>query len=92
MNKDPYIVLEEYTLIILNIKSDVCIAKNGKDTKHTRYITRREHFVRNGENFKIKNIEWFEGGLQLEDIATKNVGKNDLNLIMKYIKVRLDNW
>ena len=28
----------------------------------------------------------------MADIANKNVGKNDLNLIIKYIMVRLDNW
>ena len=31
-----------------------------------------------------------EGGLQLADIATKNVGENDLNPRMKYIMVMLD--
>ena len=49
---------------------------NCKDTKHTRNIDRRVHFVRNCEKFKIKNIDWCEGGLKLEDIATKNVGDN----------------
>ena len=33
-----------------------------------------------------------EGGLQLADITTYNVGENDLNPRMKYIMVRLDNW
>ena len=37
LNKDPYIVLEEYPLIILDIKYDVCMAKNDKDIKHTRH-------------------------------------------------------
>ena len=64
---------------------------NGKDTKHTRHIESRVHFVRNGENWKMHKIEWFEGYLQLADIATKNVGENDLNIRMKYIMIRLDN-
>ena len=29
--------------------------------------------------------------MQLADIATKNVGENDLNTIIKYIMVRLNN-
>ena len=33
----------------MDIKSDVCMANNGKDTKHTRHIYRRVHFVRNCE-------------------------------------------
>ena len=64
-NKDPDIVPEAAPLIILDSKSSVCMAKNGKYAKHTRHIARRVHFVRNGENCKMKNIVWCEGGLQL---------------------------
>ena len=71
-------------------KSDVCLDKNGKDTKHTRQIDRRVHFVRNGEKCKMQKIDKCEGGLQLADIATKNIGENDLNTRMKYIMERLD--
>ena len=39
----------------------------------------------------MHNIDWCEGGLQLVDIATKNVCENDLNNRMKYIMVRLEN-
>ena len=92
LNNDPDIVLEESPLIILDIKSDVCMAKNGKYTKHTRHISRRVHLVRNGEKWKMHKIDFCEVGLQLAEIVTKNVGENDLNPRMKYITVRLDNW
>ena len=49
LNKDPDIVPEEAPLIFLDGKSAMCMDKNGKDTKHTRHISRRMHFVRNGE-------------------------------------------
>ena len=49
MNKDPYVVLLQEPLIILDIKSAVCMENNGKDTKHTRNVSRRMHFVRNCE-------------------------------------------
>ena len=39
----------------------------------------------------MHKIDWCEGGLKLVDIATKNVGEDDLNSRMKYIMVRLDN-
>ena len=39
----------------------------------------------------MHKIDCCEGGLQLADIATKNVGENDLNPKMIYIMVRLDN-
>ena len=48
-NKNPDIVPEEYPQIILDSKSPVFMANNGKDTKHTSHIFRRVHFVRNGE-------------------------------------------
>ena len=39
----------------------------------------------------MHKIDWHEGGLKFADIATKNVGDNNLNTKMKYIMVRLDN-
>ena len=57
-NKDTYIAPKEYSLTILNIKYAMCMDKNGKDTKHTRNIARRVHFVRNGEKWKMHNIDW----------------------------------
>ena len=39
----------------------------------------------------MHRIDWCEGGIQLEEISTKNVGENELNSRMKYIMVRLDN-
>ena len=90
LNKDPDIVPEEAPRIILDIKYAVYMAKNGKFTKHTRHMTRIVHFVRNGENYKMHNIDWCEGGLKLADISSKNVGENDLNPRMKYIMIRLE--
>ena len=67
------------------------MAKNGMDTKHTRHISRRINFVRNGEKCKMHKIYCCEGGLQLADIGTKNVCEPDLTPKMKYIMVILDN-
>ena len=74
--KDAYIVPESSPLIILDNKYDMCIDKNGKDTKHTRYIDRSVHLVINGKNCKIHQIEWCKGCQKLAPIATKNVGEN----------------
>ena len=78
-------------MIVLGSKSTMCMAKNGKDTKHTGHITRRMIFVRNGEKCKMHKIHWCEGDLQLADICTKNVSEPDLTPRMKYIMVRLEN-
>ena len=91
MNKDTDIVTEEAPLIVLYSKYTMCMAKNGKDTKHTRHIARRMHFVRNGEKFKMNKIDWCEGGLQLADIGTKNESEPELTPRMKYIMVRIEN-
>ena len=72
--------------------SAVCMAENSKDTKQKRHIARRLHFVSNGENWKIHEIEWCERGLQFTYSASKNVGENDLNPRIKYIMTILDNW
>ena len=69
----------------------MCMANKDKDTKHTRNIARRMHFVRNGEKCKMQKMDWCEGGLQLADIGTNNVSEPDLRPRMKYIMVRLEN-
>ena len=47
--------------------------------------------VRNSEKCKMHKIDWCEGDLELADIDTNNVGKNDLTPRKKYIMVRLEN-
>ena len=91
LNKDTYIVTEEAYLIVLGSKSAMCIAENGIYNKHTRHIARRMHFVRYGEKCKMHQIDWCEGGMQLADIASKNVSGPDLTSMMKYIMVILEN-
>ena len=91
LNKYPAIVTEEAPLILLDGKSAVCMDINSKDTKHTSHIARRMNFVRNGEKYKIQQIDWCEGGLQLAYIATNNVVSHDLTPRMKYTMVRIDN-
>ena len=49
MKKDTDVVLEQAPLIILDGKLAVCMANNIKDTKQTRHLYRKIHFVRNGE-------------------------------------------
>ena len=83
-------VPKEAPLIVLDRKSATCMAKTGKDTKHTRHIARIMHFVRNGEKCRMHKIDWCEGGLQLADIDTKNVSEPDLTSRMKYIMVILE--
>ena len=91
LNKDPEIFPVEGPLIFLASKSSMCMAKNGNDTKHTRHIARRIHFVMNGEKCKMQKIDWCEGGIQLADIGTKNVSEPDITPRIKYIMLILEN-
>ena len=56
LNENPEMVPKEAPLIVLESKSAMCMAKNGKDTKHTRHIARIMHFVKNGEKYKMHKI------------------------------------
>ena len=91
LNKDPDIVQEEDALTDLDSNSAMCMANNGNDTKHTRHIARRMHFVRNGEKCKMYKIDWFGGGLQLAYISTNNSAEHNLTPSMKYIMVIIEN-
>ena len=84
-------VPKEAPFIVLDNKSDMCMAKNGKDTKHTIQVARRMRFVRNGEKCKMHKSYRYEEGLQLADIGTKNISETDLTPRMKYLMVRLEN-
>ena len=90
LNKDPNIVPEAAPLIILYIKPAIFMSNNGEDTKYTRHIYIRLYFLINVDKWKFHKIAWCEEVLKLVDIATKNVGENDLNPRMKYIMLRLE--
>ena len=64
IRKHIYVVPEHAPLIILDTKSAVCMTKNGKETKQTRHISRRIHFVIKGEEGYIHKKVWCEGVLQ----------------------------
>ena len=91
LNEDIDVVPNEAPLIVLDCKYAMCMAKHGRDTKHTRHIARRMNLARNGEKCKIQKIYWCEGGLQLADIGTDNLSEPDLTPRMIYIVVRLEN-
>ena len=90
LNEDPDMVPKEAHLIVLDSKSSICMAKNGKDTKHTRHSAKIIHFVRNVEKCKMHRIYWYEGDLLLVDIGTKNVSEPDITPRNKYTMVRLE--
>ena len=67
------------------------MAKNGKETKHTRHISRIIHYLINDEEFNFHKTVWCEGGLKLADIGTKNVREYGFNPRLGYAMIRLGN-
>ena len=55
LNKDPDIAPEEAPLIVLDSKSSMCMANNGKDTKHTRKHCKKNSFCK--EWRKVKDAQ-----------------------------------
>ena len=88
--KDPDEAPEDPPLVILDSKSGVDMAKNGKDTKHTRPITRRMHFVRQGQAMVLHALRWVEAKLQLADIGTKNDRPDEIKPRLEYLMVVVD--
>ena len=46
LNKDPYIVPDKASLVILDGKSGMCMDNICKDTEHTRHISRNSKFCK----------------------------------------------
>jgi len=59
------------TNIYFDSRSAIAMGINFRDTKHTRHILRRYHYVREGVKSKRFNILWLQTLLQLADIGTK---------------------
>ena len=91
MNKGSDVVPEQAPLIILDTKSSLYMANNVKGTKHTRHISRKIHFVINGEEFNFHNTVRCEVGLKLIDNGTNNVREDEFNPRLGCSMVRLDN-
>ena len=66
------------------------MAKNDKDTKHTRHIYRRINFVRNDEECNFHKAAWCEEVLKLSDIGTNNVREDELNPRLGYDMISLE--
>ena len=49
------------------------------------------HLLRNGEEWIFYKTVWCEGGMQLAYIGTNNIREDELNTILGYSIVRLEN-
>jgi hypothetical protein len=59
------------TNIYFDSRSAIAMGNNFRDTKHTRHILRRYHYVREGVSSKRFNLLRLQTLVQLADISTK---------------------
>jgi len=59
--------------LFLDSKSAIAMGNSFKDTKHTRHIMRRFHFVRAAVEAKRFLLKWISTEFQLADIGTKQL-------------------
>ena len=57
--------------IYFDSKSAIAISANYKDTKHTRHIMRRYHYVRHNFATNRFSAKWIGTEFQLADVGTK---------------------
>ena len=76
--KDPDDISEAIP-ILLDSASAIAMAKHAKDTKHTRHIARRLHYVREGEQQSRFSLSYIPAEKQLADIGTKALSEEDMN-------------
>jgi len=76
--------------ILLDNSSAVAMGHSFKDTKHTRHIWRRYHYVRQGELSGMHTLEWIPKEYQLADIGTKPLTKVDLLPRLKFMMVDIE--
>ena len=88
VNPDEY---GEATKILVDNTSAKAMAQNDKDTKHTRHIARRVHYVRNGQQEGAHNLTYIPADLNLADPGTKNLGCEELEPRMNYIMIKVDS-
>jgi hypothetical protein len=60
------------TTIYFDSKSAIAMGANYKDTKHTRHIMRRYHYVRQNIAANRFTSSWIKTEFQIADIGTKN--------------------
>ena len=60
------------TIIMVDNQAACRMSMNDKLTKHTRHISRRYHYVRQGAKMKLHAINWCPGDDMLADIMTKS--------------------
>ena len=75
--------------VYLNISGDIAMGNGFKDTKHTRHIMDRYHFVREGVAKRTDRLVWVETERKLADNGTKQTPRPRRTFLVTIILVPL---
>ena len=76
--------------IFLDNKSAVDMSSSFKDTKRSRHILRRWHYVRAGVQSKWHLLTWMSNEAQVADMMTKILPRKGLLSKLIYALVKID--
>jgi len=75
--------------LILDSNSAIAIGSSFKDTKHTRHIMRRYHFVQSMLEKGFVRLLWINTKGQLADIGTKIIGTESYSILLPICMSRI---
>jgi hypothetical protein len=77
------------TPIYFDSKSAIAMGNSYKDTKHTRHIMRRYHYVRENIASNRFSMQWLQTEFQLADIGTKQTPGPRHQFLVKLIHIQI---
>ena len=79
------------TAMYFDSKSAIAMGESYKDTKHTRHIMRRYHYVREGILSNRFIMAWISTAMQFADIGTKNNPGPRHQTLLNLLHVKIGN-
>jgi hypothetical protein len=77
------------TMMYFDSRSAMAMGSSYRDTKHTRHIMRRYHFVRNEIAAKRFEIKWISTEFMISDIGTKQLPGPRHTFLMELIHIKV---
>jgi hypothetical protein len=79
------------TPIYFDSKSAMAMGNSYKDTKHTRHIMRRYHYVRENIAANRFSMQWISTEFQIADIGTKQTPGPRHQFLVELIHIRIND-
>ena len=76
-------------IVLLDSQSTKAMGSSFRDSKHTRHIERRFHYVCEGTKDLKHALHWLDANLQLADIGTKNLDSTQLQPRLRFMIVEV---